>query len=176
MKSMFNKLPSVEHLRSILEYDKNTGLLTWMKNENRSPQWNGKNAGKTAGSIERQGYVVIQMKEGSYKAHRLIWAIYYGEHPGEFEIDHINQNKADNRIENLRIATRRQNIANKPPKRKMPKGVYVTPAGNYKAMIWELDRRNYLGTYKTISEAQAAYDRRAKELFGSYACVGSAKE
>ena len=63
------------------------------------------------GSFDKDGYLIIKIKGKQYKAHRLVFAYFNGRFPNR-EIDHINRNRSDNRIENLRECTRQQNIAN----------------------------------------------------------------
>ena len=66
--------------------------------------------GDIAGRVNDRGYRVISVKNKRYRAHRLAWLVYYGCEPSGF-IDHINQDKDDNSIKNLRIATKSQKHA-----------------------------------------------------------------
>lgn len=101
-------LPSVEYLREALDYDPETGILTWRERPRSHFKSHGLHlrhlnlkVGKPAGSMRRSGYLSIHFSGGNFPAHRLAWAIYYGEWP-KHGIDHINLNKSDNRICNLR--------------------------------------------------------------------------
>ena len=67
------------------------------------------------GSLDKDGYLIIKVKGRQFKAHRIVWLLYYGSFPNK-EIDHINHNRLDNRIENLREATRTENNNNHIPK------------------------------------------------------------
>lgn len=66
----------------------------------------------STGSLDKDGYLIIKVKQRQFKAHRIAWLLHYGEFPS-CELDHINRNRLDNRIENLRESTRRQQIENR---------------------------------------------------------------
>lgn len=72
----------------------------------------GKNS---CGSYDKDGYLIIKVKTKRFKAHRIVWLLNYGEFPAS-ELDHINRNRADNRIENLRESNRLQQAKNKEQK------------------------------------------------------------
>lgn len=92
-----------DDLRSVLGYDPITGQFTWLPGT--------RNAGKSAGSLHKVlGYIEITHKSTRYYAHRLAWFMCYGSCP-EF-IDHINGNRADNRIDNLRSVVKQENHYN----------------------------------------------------------------
>ena len=63
------------------------------------------------GSKDKYGYLIIKIKGKQYKAHHIAWLLVYGEYP-KYEIDHINKNKLDNRISNLRISNRTEQTRN----------------------------------------------------------------
>ena len=97
-----------ELLRSLIQYDQETGLFTWLKRpeiDRFSRAWNARYAGNPANSVNGNGYIQISIKTGEkkkrYEAHRLAWLYIYGEFP-EFQLDHVNRRKTDNRISNLR--------------------------------------------------------------------------
>ena len=70
-------------------------------------------SGKSAGTKLKSGNWQICYKKGGYMAHRIIWFLHTGEDPLEQEIDHIDRNPSNNKINNLRLATRSQNCINK---------------------------------------------------------------
>lgn len=119
---------------------------------------------------ETEGYAHrIVMKNGkrySILMHRLIT-----DAPKGMEVDHINGDKLDNQICNLRICTRTQNRGNTKYKNKTGfKGVSKNPKGNtYRAAIKNSKKLQYLGTFKSAGEAAKAYDIAAKEIFGEFA-------
>jgi hypothetical protein len=122
------------------------------------------------------GYNMIWIKGKNYAAHRIIWQMFNGPIDGSTFIDHIDKDRLNNRIENLRIATRSQNAANsKVPKSKtnsLPKGVYFDNSGTkYKVGICYNQESIHLGTFSTIDEAANTYKEAASILFGEYASV-----
>lgn len=69
-----------------------------------------------AGTLDSGGYQILKHLGKSYKNHNIVWEMHYGQIPPGFEVDHINRKRDDNRVENLRLATRQQNLANSGPK------------------------------------------------------------
>jgi predicted NAD-dependent protein-ADP-ribosyltransferase YbiA (DUF1768 family) len=96
----------VDVVKTFLSYDPETGLFT------RNFKWGSKPAGSPVGSMSKYGYHQISVLGRTYTAQRLAWYMMYGEWP-ENDIDHINRIKTDNRIANLRILTRSENLKNR---------------------------------------------------------------
>lgn len=94
-------------LQDYLEYDEVTGELTWIKRPAMCIRVGSKATSKTS-----DGYYGVCLKGKQYKAHRVCWFLYYGDWP-EGQIDHINKDKLDNRITNLRAVTHAENQKNK---------------------------------------------------------------
>ena len=90
----------VSEAKQHYSYNANTGELTRIS------------TGKVASDIDKDGYLRVSWKRKKYQAHRVAWAIHTGKDPGEMTIDHINRVKADNRIDNLRLATKREQACN----------------------------------------------------------------
>lgn len=90
---------TLAYIKYNFTYDPASGLIT------RSDR---KNSG---GSYDKDGYLILKVKSRHFKAHRIAWFLYYGEYP-VMEIDHINRDRTDNRISNLRLVTRAENIKN----------------------------------------------------------------
>jgi hypothetical protein len=88
-------------LKNVLLYNKETGEFFLKERKDKLKQLNTRFSGKKAGSKDKRGYILIKIDGKSYKAHRLAWLHEYGNWP-EDQIDHINGNPSDNRIENLR--------------------------------------------------------------------------
>lgn len=98
--------------------------------------------------------------------HRVIWAVVYGSWP-ESWLDHIDHNKRNNKVENLRLATplqNGQNLSKYKTNTSGRSGVIQTLAGGFQARIGYKNRRICLGTYDTLEEAYAVYEAVAKTL------------
>lgn len=146
-------------LHERLSYDPETGMFRW-RHKRR-----GLRAGSIAGTILSNGYRRIKQGSVLYLAHRLAWFYVHGEWP-QRDIDHINGDRDDNRIENLRQATRSQNCMN---------------AGDVSGITWDKDRGRwrahikkdyksyFLGRFDTRAEALIARRNAEQELFGAYA-------
>jgi hypothetical protein len=128
---------------------------------------NGYNAvclrGETGSNIKKTHYV-----------HRLLWQMFVGEIPQGYEIDHINRNRADCRLENLRLATVAQNQVNNSPKENKSgfRGVVKDNRPGrtrYRAFIRANKKKIQIGSYKTKEEAAIAYDEAAKRYHGEFA-------
>lgn len=149
----------------LLDYDAETGVFRWKKTMG-GKAWRG----TVAGSPDWAGYIKIKLYQRLYCAHRLAWLVTHKAWP-ENDLDHINCDKSDNRIVNLRAATRSQNICNVPVRQDNKvglRGVSRRPYG-YIARITSGGKRRSLGMFKCPLEAHAAYCRAAKALHGEFA-------
>ena len=123
-------LVAIAELRKLLCFDHASGQLTWIfrpremfSSDNACNSWNAKWAGKKAfTAIDGKGYFLGAIHCRLYRAHRVVWALHNAEWPNG-EIDHINGIKTDNRIENMRVVSHRQNMMNQPRKRNNTSGV-----------------------------------------------------
>jgi len=154
-------------LRELLNYNPETGVFTW-----RLKPCDRIAAGMVAGGEGGRGYSQICIGRTRYQSHRLAWFYVYGEWPIH-QIDHINLDRADNRIANLREATPSQNGSNRKssPKTSNPlKGAnWDKRKKNWVARIC-IDRRVIcLGRFKTAEQAHDAYMQAARKLFGEFA-------
>jgi hypothetical protein len=116
-------LPPLEVLQEKFDYNPETGELTYKKKSHHIK------VGEPAGYLTQRGWLRVKVNGVHYRVHRIAWKMFYGEDPPTgLDIDHINRNKIDNRIANLRVATRSENMQNtdrvlnkKPPQpRKTP--------------------------------------------------------
>jgi hypothetical protein len=129
-------LPDRDLLLQTLRYEPETGKLYWLERpaelftivdapkrgatvERGAASWNKGYAGKEAFTYRNdRGYCVGTLFTAQYKAHRVIWKLVYGEDP--LFVDHINMDRADNRLCNLRSITHAENCAHfTGPKRKL---------------------------------------------------------
>ncbi len=161
----------LEVLRGALDYDTETGVFTWVA----TPRLRSALIGQPAGYSDPRGYRVIHVKSRGYYAHRLAWFYTHGEWPPN-QIDHINMDKSDNRIANLRLATMSQNQQNQ-QKRKLKrpasspfKGVHWHRAmKTYVANICKDGQQIHLGTFGNCAPAaHFAYCVASDKLHGEF--------
>jgi len=159
----------MENIENFLAYDAATGLFSWIQKPSKNIA-----IGTIAGHASKIGYIQIGFKGKLYLGHRIAWLLFYKENPPKY-IDHINCNKGDNRIENLRSATNAQNMSNMSKTKRNStgfKGVsFHKKLGKYIASIGHKGKCIYIGLYNTPEEAHAAYCAEAKKLHGPYFCV-----
>ena len=162
---------TAEQLRAILDYDPEMGIFTWRHHPDYSKKWNVRYAGKPAGTIVG-AYRIILIKKRKYVASRLAWLWIYGKWPNDF-VDHANGNKQDDRISNLRAATKSQNTANMGAPSHNTSGLkgasWETRARKWKAQICFHGKRRWLGYFETAEEAHQAYCDEAVRLYGEFA-------
>jgi hypothetical protein len=170
-----------ETVNELLDYNPDTGVLTWkprplemFKNEGVYKRFNNLLAGQTAGTNDkpRAGTYLrrtIGIFGKQYKAHRICWLLHYKKEPVNM-IDHINGDALDNRIENLRDITNAENKRNGTRFSNNKTGFagvhYNTKTGVYRSGIGVDSAWTWLGTYHTLDEAIAA--RKEAELKHGY--------
>lgn len=157
-------------LRELLHYNPETGLFTWLKRssayfsaEMYAKTWNTKYAEKTAKGLSN-GYKSIRVLDRAYLAHRLAWLYTHGSWP-DGEVDHINGDKLDNRLVNLRDVSRavnQQNLRTRVgPNKTLPLGVCKIHRDNlqkpYKATLSVSGVSKHLGYFASAEEAHDAY-------------------
>jgi hypothetical protein len=157
--------PTQERIAQCLRY--RDGSLSWIKSQGSQL------AGSRAGNSRPDGYVRIKIDGRLVMAHSLIWILHHGAIPDAHEIDHINGNPSDNRIESLRVATHAQNNCNMKLACHSTTGFKgVTKRKGYdkwRAYITMNKKRTWLGEFSDPLSAHAAYRDAAKRLFGDFA-------
>jgi hypothetical protein len=153
---------TADRLREVLSYSPESGQFIWLKTQGRAA------AGSVAGAIHKYGYRVISVDRKGYGAHRLAWLYVHGEWPKE-EIDHINGDRQDNCISNLRDVSPRVNSQNRKGPRQGKQlplmGVRKATIGRqFTASINVGGRVIWLGGYDTPEAAHAAYMAAKKEM------------
>jgi hypothetical protein len=156
-------LISQERLKQVLWYDQESGIFRWRYSlNNRTKAW------KIAGVKLPKGYIHIGIDKKMYRAHRLAWLYVHGEMPLH-EIDNLNQITNDNRISNLRLATRKQNSENRNVflnNKTGCRGVSFHKKSNkYRAQVRHLGKTIHLGLFGTIEDASQAARAKRLELF-----------
>jgi hypothetical protein len=151
-----NNTISYDFLQEILNYNRETGVFVWKHRYDVPKQWNTKFAGNIAGHISLNGYVFISVNDKKYLAHRLAWVFAYGEWPS-LEIDHIDGNPENNRIKNLRLATRLENGRNRKIQNSNKSGItgvcWDKENKRWKAYIWYNGKNKNLGLFFNIEDA-----------------------
>ena len=149
-------------IKESLDYNSNTGVFTWKVY--KGPQAHPKDV---AGSITNYGQVMININGEKILAHRLAWYFVHGVWP-EHNIFHINGNKTDNRIENLREVDPTTAALERPKAKNNTsgyKGVTYNKANDrWVAQIVHRGSHLYLGSFKSKTEAHVAYQMEAAKL------------
>lgn len=151
---------TADELRRLLTYDPSTGLFRW------AVKRSGVRYGEIAGSFH--DYCRIRINRLEYKAHRLAWLYVHGRWPVG-DIDHINGNPSDNRIENLRECSHAQNLTN--TKLRSDNTSRMKGVGKIRNLnLWRATfRGRHIGCFKTPEEAFAAYAEAARTEAGEFA-------
>lgn len=177
MASKYLTLP-IQYLHECFLYNPETGDLTWKERPRehiaREFVWrriNKLHAGNLAGAINNKGYYIVKICGKIYIVSRIVWAMHHGEWPKEF-IDHINGDRKDNRIANLREATHTENCCNRGMEKRNKVGlkgvIKEKKSSKYRASINQV----YLGVFPTPELAHAAYCEAADLLHGKFSNHG----
>jgi hypothetical protein len=164
---------TAEFVRSILDYDPNTGVFRWRVRADRAKNWNTRNAGKVAGTTHPDGYILIQIEKGAhYGAHVLAWLYMMGEwRPGG--VDHLHGLRGDNRFSELRAATSVDNGCNKTMQKNNRTGIigvwFNMQRGKWEASISRDGRRVWRKFFPTLEDAASARHSALAEIHGEFA-------
>lgn len=107
------------------------------------------------GSLDKDGYLILKIKGKQFKAHRVVWLLNYGYFPKD-ELDHINRNRTDNRVENLRVCSRAENNRNKNEKINKDtgyQGVYIDKSTKGLKAVYSFKLNGKTYRFRTLNEA-----------------------
>lgn len=149
----------VKEVRHWFEYAE--GKLFWKHRKGPKTQ-----VGQEVGSVRPDGYRHTVLNQRQYFTHHLVWVFFKGEYPRK-NIDHINGDISDNRIENLRLADQWQNRGNSSGRKgkSLPTGVHKTRSGKYMAIF----RNAHIVTSESVDVAKQAYQKARKDYYGEFA-------
>lgn len=153
---------AAERLREIVRYNSRTGVFTWRITRKKCT------AGAIVGRVDDRGYLTAKLDYRIYYLHRAAWLYMTGTWPAN-DIDHIDQNKSNNRWRNLREATRKQNIENGPRRKNNTSGeIGVTwnkLEKKWVARITHKRKKLSLGYFVNFDDAVAARRAGVLKLF-----------
>jgi hypothetical protein len=159
-----------KQLAAVLDYNAETGLLTWKEDRSKRVK-----AGMVAGSKHNKGYITLEYDTVPYLAHRVAWLLHYREWPSHF-IDHEDLDRANNRIHNLRLATRAGNSQNHPLRQDNSSGVkgvnWHQKSGKWSARIQVDNQRISLGYYERLEDAKVAVEEARSQLHKEFSNNG----
>lgn len=162
-----------KEVRRLIDYDPDTGALTWRSRPRCDfhrdldwSRWNTRFAGRPAFTVNSGGYLVGRLAGKMRKAHRVAWAHFYGAWP-EATIDHVNRDKRDNRIHNLRDVSRSVNLRNMPKPKDNTSGVvgvyWRKDLCKWRALIAVDGKTLQLGHFEQFDDAVAARKTAERE-------------
>jgi hypothetical protein len=169
---------SYAQVSALLKYDSETGKLFWKERpldmfsesfpggaHKNAKRWNERFANKEAFSLDGSGYVHVGIFGRLYRAHRICWLLHHGEWPTD-QVDHINGNKSDNRIANLRDVSYAENQRNQKRREDNSSGVigvcWHKRKKKWVATIQVGGRQKYIGHFDSVdlaADARAAASR-----------------
>lgn len=152
-----------QRMMAALRYEPQTGLLAWA-----SPTARNVASGDRAGGLSSGGYLSLKFGGRRYLAHRVVWLLAYGAWPAGV-IDHINGNRADNRLENLRDCSPAINVQNQ-------RRAHTNSASGALGVVWRQKKQRWtasikhagrsihLGYFRTQDAATAAYIEAKRQI------------
>lgn len=155
---MATSILTQDRVKTLLLYDPDTGVFRWKVARSNAARLS------TAGTVCKKGYRRISIDAKTYPAHRLAWLYVYGVYP-DTEMDHINRNRDDNRISNLRVANRFVNTQNTNGRKDNVSGHrgvgWHKISARWRARINVNNKCVNLGSFLSFEEAVAAYQQAA---------------
>lgn len=164
---MTKPLPPLSKLHELFEY-RDDGVL--IRKIDVKPS---KKKGDIAGYLDNRGYFRVQIDGISYLVHRIIYYMHHCHINDAMQIDHIDGNSKNNRIENLRLVTSAQNHQNRKISKKNTsgvKGVYWDKTRmKFRAQIMKNNKSTNLGLFTTLKAAEKAIIEAREKIHGEYA-------
>ena len=157
---------SMEEFRKYVSYDPETGKFTRIRIYNDDPR-RFQEIGNITGNPTSRGYLEISVGYTKFSAHKLAWYFVYGEEPSE-NIDHVDGDKQNNKIDNLRLHTPLENMRNRGVNKNNTtgyNGVYLTSSGKHRARIKVNGKLIGLGTFVNFEDAVTAR-KEANKVYG----------
>lgn len=155
-----NNLVSCEELHEQLSYDPETGITKWKKRRR------GRRFNTEVGYLHPNGYMTVKINYREHRLHRIIWVLMTGDWV-ESEIDHIDNNRSNNKWNNLRLSDRQLNGQNLKTAHKDARSKYLGvcfDSGKWRANISVNHKAYFLGHFDTEIEAHEAYLKAKREL------------
>jgi hypothetical protein len=166
----------IDYANEFLEYNKETGLFLWKKKPRMVNRPSKCNPGMEAGSLHRSGYKTMTIKGRHVQLHRLAWILCNGHIATEM-IDHINGIRHDNRLCNLRLATRSQNLHNSNAKKcsttKIKNVQWESYSKKWRVRVRVNGTRHHVGRFEDINEAVKAASDFMRQHHGEFAKVSN---
>lgn len=170
-------LPTQFEIMHLINFAPETGAMTWLERpasmfvngahsaEHQAAKWNAAHAGRTAVSVAINGYGYTTINGRKHLSHRLAWKLAFNTEPSE--IDHVNGNRTDNRLANLRSVDRQANMRNMKRSKRNTSGAtgvsYRADRGVWRAYVHVDGRIKSLGHFATIDEAKAAREKASED-------------
>lgn len=156
---------SITEIQANFTYDPGEGVVRWRGGRR------GVVSGEKAGTIDKDGYLKVTLNKRRYVVHRIAFALAHGRWPIG-DIDHVNRARTDNRVANLRETPRVGNTWNtgfRSNNKSGVKGVHKHSQNDaWIAQIRRHGKVHHLGSFRTVAEASAAYEKAAKEMSGEF--------
>jgi hypothetical protein len=160
---MDGELVTYNEANALFSYEPETGVLRWKVRPSI-----GVKVGDIAGTKHPSGYRMVKVFGRQYPTHRIAWLLSFGAFP-QFQIDHINRNRADNRLCNLREATYATNAQNRDkPNRTGYAGVTKARSGKWQARVMTDGKSRSIGVFDSPGDAHRAYAAAKRELHPFY--------
>ena len=169
----FKPLPPLEELKEFLDYNPDTGIIIWKKKTSIKARIKiGQEAGSEKVKTETLFYREIKFNKTIYKAHRLAYYMYHGIDPRNNEIDHKDRNGLNNKINNLRLATRSDNCKNRSMAGNNTSGVtgvyWHKRSGKWGAQIKWNGKQKHIGYFVNKEDAKQVRKEAEKKYFGEF--------